>query len=462
MFILIVGDILKNYKMDMTEGPLFSKIVRYSVPIILASLLQLLYNASDIVVVGNFGEPGSIGAVGNTGPLINLIVNVFIGLSVGTCVIIARYYGQKDYESASKAAHTSIVIAAIFGIVVGAIGFLISRPLLELMQTHPDVIDRSDLYMKIYFLGIPGNMMYNFGSAVMKAEGDTTRPLIYLGCTGLINVILNLILVICFDLDVAGVAIATIAAQYISAILVLIRLFRYDGHCKLSRSKLRISKNELIKITQIGLPAGIQGSLFSISNVIIQSSINSFQSPLLMDGNSTAGNLEGFIYVAMNSIAQATLAFVSQNYGALKLKRIDKSIAITSGLAGGIGLVLGLLFCVFSFPLAWLYNKDPQVIAYAQQRMYFVCGTYFLCGIMDVLSSAMRGYGRSTTSMIVSLLGACGFRIIWIFTLFISTKSLNILYLSYPVSWFLTICAHLTCLMITRKREKTKFKLIDT
>ncbi len=444
--------------MDMTEGPLFGKILRYSVPIILASFLQLLYNASDIAVVGNFGEPGSIGAVGNTGPLINLIVNVFIGLSVGTCVIIARFYGQKDYESAGKAAHTSIVIAAIFGVIVGALGFFISRPLLELMNTPPDVIDRSDLYMKIYFLGIPGNMMYNFGSAIIKAEGDTTRPLIYLGFTGLINVVLNLILVICFNMDVAGVAIATIVAQYISAVLVLIRLFKNDGPCRIYLSKLKISKNELTMIAKIGLPAGIQGSLFSISNVIIQTSVNSFQNPVLMDGNSTAGNLEGFVYMAMNSIAQATLAFVSQNYGAAKFKRIDKSITITSFLATAIGLVMGISFCIFSYPLAWIYNKDPAVIAYAQQRMYFVCGTYFLCGLMDVLSSAMRGFGKSTTSMIVSLLGACGLRMLWIFTVFNTTQDLVILYLSYPVSWFITDCAHFTCLMITRKREEKKAK----
>ncbi len=443
----------------MTEGPLFKKIVMYSLPIILASLLQLLYNASDMVVVGQFGAEGSLGAVGNTGPLINLIVNVFIGLSVGTCVIIARFYGQRDYESASRVAHTSVVIAAICGVAVGALGFFVSRPLLQLMGTPWDVIDRSDLYMKIYFLGVPGNMMYNFGSAIMKAEGDTKRPLYYLAFTGIVNVILNLVLVICCGLDVAGVAIATITAQYISAFLVLRHLFTAEGHCKISKEKLKISKNELLMVAKVGLPAGIQGSLFSISNVIIQSSVNSFQSSVVMDGNSAAGNLEGFIYVAMNSVSQATLAFVSQNYGAVKFKRIDRSIAITASLSASIGLVMGILFCVFSSFLLGLYNGNPEVIAYGQQRMYYVCGTYFICGIMDVLSSAMRGLGKSTTSMAVSLLGACAFRIVWIFTIFSATHSLDWLYLSYPVSWTLTVIAHFTCLIITRKKEAKKAQL---
>ncbi len=440
----------------MTEGPLFKKIVAYSVPIILASFLQLLYNASDIIIVGRFGESGSIGAVGNTGPLINLIVNVFIGLSVGTCVVIARYYGQHDYESASKAAHTSIVISAILGVIVGVFGFIVSRPLLELMDTPLEVIDRSALYIKIYFIGIPGNMMYNFGAAIMKAEGDTRRPLYYLAFTGIINVILNLILVIFFHLDVAGVAIATITAQYISAVMVLIHLVRSDGHCKIERSKLKFDKQQFIAIAKIGLPAGIQGSLFSISNVIIQSSINSFDDQLLMDGNSAAGNLEGFIYVAMNSVAQATLAFVSQNLGAVKFKRIDKSISITAVLTAAIGLSMGLLFCVFSYPLLSLYETDPTVIAYGQQRMYFVCGTYCLCGLMDVFSSALRGLGRSTISMFVSLGGACIFRIVWIYTVFAANHSLTLLYISYPISWLLTIIVHFSCLMVARKQEEKK------
>ncbi len=442
--------------MDMTEGPLFKKIVTYSIPIILASLLQLLYNASDMVVVGRFGAEGSLGAVGNTSPLINLIVNILIGLSVGTCVIIARLYGQRDHESAGRAAHTSIVIALVGGLSVAAFGFFLARPLLQLMDTPVDVIDRSVLYMKIYFLGMPGNMLYNFGAAIMKAEGDTRRPLYYLAFTGLINVLLNLVLVIVFHLDVAGVAIATIVAQYLSAVLVIAHLLKNDGPCKIVLSKLKINKHELVMIARIGLPAGIQGSLFSISNVIIQSSINWFDNPLIMDGNAAALNLEGFIFTSMNSVSQTTLAFVSQNLGAAKFKRIDKSIIMTASLSSAIGLVMGSLFCIFSTFLLSLYNTNPEVIQYGQLRMYYICTTYCFCGLMDALSSAMRGLGKSTTSMAVSLLGVCAFRIVWIYTVFASTHDLTWLYLSYPISWFLTSAVLLVCVIFARKSEEKK------
>lgn len=440
----------------MTNGPLLPKILVFSLPVVASSLLQLLFNASDMIVVGNFAEEGSLGAVGATTALINLVVNLFIGLSVGSCVVIARYIGQDDKKSISNAAHTSIVVAIILGVVVGIIGLCVSRPILTLMGTHVDIIDRSVLYMQIYFLGTPGNMLYNFGASIMRAEGNTKRPLYYLAAAGIINIALNLFLVICFEMGVAGVAVATIVSQYISAVLVIIHLLRTDGPCKIVPSKLKIDKHEMVMIAKVGLPAGIQSSFFSISNMVIQSAINSFGNVAIVDGNAAAGNLEGFVYTAMNSITQATLAFVSQNYGAAKSKRIDKTIKITAAITVVIGVVMGGLFCLFSKQLISLYNQNPDTIAAGKERMYYVCSMYFLCGLMDLLSSAQRGLGRSTTSMLVSLMGAAVFRIIWIYTVFNWCHTEMCLYLSYPISWLLTDIVHFICLMRTRKQEYKK------
>ncbi len=444
----------------MTKGPLLSKIIMFSLPVIASNLLQLLFNASDMIVVGNFAEPGSLGAVGATTSLINLVVNLFIGLSIGSCVVIARYIGQKDKKSITRAAHTSIVIALILGVVVGIIGLLVSRPVLTLMGTHKDIIDRSVTYMQIYFLGTPANMLYNFGSSIMRAGGDTKRPLVYMAISGVINIALNLFLVIEFQMGVAGVAIATIASQYISAALVIIHLMRSDGDCKISLSRLGIDRHELSMIAKVGLPAGIQSSFFSISNMVIQSAINSFGIVAIVDGNAASSNLEGFVYTAMNSISQATLAFVSQNYGAANSKRIDKSIRITAAITFVIGVIMGGLFCLFSKQLISLYNNDPATVEAGAERMYWVCSMYFLCGLMDLLSSAQRGLGRSTTSMLVSLMGAAVFRIVWIYTVFGMYHTEICLYLSYPISWLLTDIVHFICLMHTRKTEYKKLDAI--
>lgn len=437
---------------------MLKKILVFSVPVVLAGTLQLLYNASDMIVVGRFAEAGSLAAVGATSALINLIVNVFMGLSVGTCVVVARCYGQRDYESASRAAHTSIVISIVCGIFLGFLGFFLARPLLELMATPEDVIDRAALYMKIYFIGIPGNMLYNFGSAIMRAGGDTRRPLYYLTASGIVNVLLNLLFVIVFHMGVAGVATATIISQLISAVLVTIHLCKTEGACKIEYKKLKISRYELLLIAKIGLPAGIQGSVFSISNVIIQSSVNSFGS-VVMDGNTAAGNLEGFIYTAMNSVSQAALSFVSQNYGAVKFDRIKKVTAICSVIVVVIGVVMGGLFYGFSDTLLGFYNNNPDVIAAGKIRMSIICTTYFTCGVMDVLSGSMRGLGKSTTSMIVSLIGACLFRIVWIYTVFAAEHTLFWLYISYPISWVLTDLAHFTCFTVSLKKEERKAAL---
>lgn len=444
---------MKNAKIDMTEGPLFGKILKFSVPVVLSGVLQLLYNASDMVVVGRYAPEGSLGAVSATSALINLIINVLIGLSVGTCVIVARYYGEKNDEGISRAVHTSISVSLIGGVLVGILGVLLARPMLTMMGTPPEVIDRSVLYMQIYFCGMPFNALYNYGAAIMRAGGDTRRPMYYLASTGIVNVLLNLLFVIKFDMGVAGVALATIIAQALSAILVFFKLCRSEGADRIRIRKLRISGNELLHIMKVGLPAGIQGSVFSISNVLIQSSINSF-GPTVMDANAAASNIDSFVYTAMNGVSQATLAFVSQNYGAAKFKRIKSSVFQTIGITFALGAVLGVLFNIFAEQLIWIYNGDPTVISYGKTRLLIICLPYFLCGIMDVFAGAMRGIGKSTTAMIISLLGACVFRIIWIYTVFSAFRSIECLYLSYPVSWALTDLCYVIIFSRSLKKQK--------
>ena len=443
----------------MTEGKLFPKIVKFTVPVVLAGILQLLYNASDMIVVGKFAEPGSLGAVGATSSLINLIVNVFIGLSVGGCVVAARYYGQNNNEGVCRTSNTAFLISLIGGFFLAVIGFFAARPMLSAMGTPDNVIDRSVLYMKIYFIGLPGNMIYNFGSAVMRGCGDTRRPLIYLSTSGLVNVILNLIFVIVFKMGVAGVALATIISQALSAAMVVIYMIRTDAPCKISLKTLKISKKELMMIIKIGLPSGIQGSVFSISNVLIQSSVNSFGS-VVMDGNTAAQNVEGFIYVSMNSVAQAAMSFTSQNYGAAKFDRIRKTVMECAALAAGVGIAMGMLAYVFSPYILRLYINadlpDPLVIQTGQLRLSVIATTYLLCGVMDTLSYSVRGIGHSTLSMVVSLIGACAFRIFWIYTVFAADRSLSTLYLSYPISWALTASAHLICFTLMFKKERYK------
>ncbi len=443
----------------MTEGKLFPKIVKFTVPVVLAGILQLLYNASDMIVVGKFAEPGSLGAVGATSSLINFIVNVFIGLSVGGCVVAARYYGQGDNDGVCRTSNTAFLISLAGGALLAFIGFFLARPLLAAMGTPEDVIDRSVLYMKIYFVGMPASMVYNFGSAIMRGCGDTRRPLIYLAASGLVNVLLNLVFVIVFKMGVAGVATATIIAQAMSAAFVLIYLIKTDAPCKISKKNLKISKKELILIIKIGLPSGIQGSVFSISNILIQSSVNSFGS-VVMDGNTASQNIEGFLYTAMNSVAQAALSFVSQNYGAGKFDRIKKTLVQCCVLAASVGIVMSVFAVGFSGPLIGLYanneTPDPEVIKYGTIRLTIICSTYFLCGVMDSLSFSVRGIGHSTVSMVVSLIGACAFRVIWIYTVFAADRSLQTLYLSYPISWALTAAAHLICFIILFRREKNR------
>ena len=446
-----------RHEIDMTEGPLLPKILAFSGPLILTGILQLLYNAADVIVVGNYAGHEALAAVSSTGSLINLLVNVFMGLSVGASVAVARHYGARDIIAMRKAEHTAMTLALFMGVGVGIFGFLLARPLLQLMDSPPDVIDGAALYVRIYFLGMPANMRYNFGAATMRAVGDTRRPMVYLMISGLVNVLLNLLLVIVFHMDVAGVAIATVASQVVSMVLVLLCLFRTRGAIQLNLNECRIDRKSLRDIIRIGLPAGLQGSLFSISNVLIQSSVNSFGS-LVVAGNGVACNIEGFVYTAMNAQHQADMTFASQNYGAGKPDRVKRTLWCCLGVVTAIGLSMGLLILLFGRPLLGLYNQEPEVIAKGMIRMGIIMPTYFLCGLMDVMVGQLRGVGYSIMPMIVSLTGACLLRIVWILTVFAQNHDLTVLYMSYPVSWFVTFVIHFLCYMFVARKRMDKLK----
>ena len=443
-----------RYEMDMTTGPLIPEILKFSGPLVLTGILQLLYNAADIVVVGRFAGAASLAAVGSTGSLINLIINVFMGLSVGASVMVAKHFGAGNRQAVENGVHTAITVAILAGILVGVFGFVMARPLLRLMDSPPDVLDLASLYMRIFFLGMPANMLYNFGAAILRAVGDTRRPLYFLSISGLVNVFLNLFFVIVFHMDVAGVALATIISQIISAVLVILCLIHSDGLVHLNLRALRIEKRAMREILRVGLPAGFQGSLFSISNVLIQSSINSFQS-VAMAGNAASSNLEGFVYTAMNAIHQADITFASQNYGAGKARRVNQVMWACLATVSVIGLALGFGVLALGTPLLSIYNQDPEVIAFGLKRMRIILPTYFTCGMMDVMVGQIRGIGYSIMPMIVSLTGACLFRIVWILTIFAVPQyhTLEVLYLSYPASWVLTFSIHMICYLLVRKKR---------
>ncbi len=449
-----------RHVIDMTTGPLLPEILAFSGPLILTGILQLLYNAADVIVVGNYAGHEALAAVSSTGSLINLLVNIFMGLSVGASVVVARLYGARDIQGMRKAEHTAMTMALFMGIGVGIFGFVMARPMLQWMESPPDVIDGAALYVRIYFLGMPANMLYNFGAAVLRAVGDTKRPMYYLIFSGLVNVLLNLLLVIVFHLDVAGVAIATVASQVVSMVLVLVCLLRTRGVIQLNLRECRIDGKSLKEMIRIGLPAGLQGSLFSISNVLIQSSVNSFGS-LVMAGNGVASNIEGFVYVAMNAQHQACMTFASQNYGAGKYDRVRKTLWWCLGVVAVTGLVMGFGIWLFGGTLMSLYNSEPQVIAKGMIRMGIILPTYFLCGLMDVMVGQMRGIGYSIMPMIVSLTGACLFRIVWIMTVFAGNHTLEILYLSYPVSWFITFAVHMACYQAVKRKRLSPQPLSD-
>lgn len=441
----------KSYEMDMCNGPVLGKILIYSIPLMVSGILQLLFNAADVIVVGRYAGSQSLAAVGSTTSLINLLINVFIGLSVGVNVLVAQYYGAKKDKDVNETIHTAVAVSLISGIFLIAVGFFLSRPLLELMGSPDDVIDKSTIYVRIYFAGMPATMLYNFGSAILRAVGDTRRPLYFLCIAGVINVILNLIFVIGFNMDVAGVALATVISQVISAGLVFSCLVKSEGSLKLRIRDLKISRVKLKRIVKIGLPAGMQGAVFSISNVLIQSSVNSFGSTV-MAGNTASQNIEGFIYNAMNAVYQTNLSFTSQNFGGKKYKRIGRITVTCLAVVTAVGLAMGLAAYGAGEALLRIYSSDPEVIRYGLRRLAVFGTTYFLCGIMDTMVGSIRGMGYSVLPMCVSLAGACGFRVIWIFTIFQWNRTLTTLYLSYPASWILTGTVHIICFLVIRKK----------
>lgn len=445
--------IKKSHRIDMTTGPLTKNIIKFTIPIMLSGILQLLFNAADIVVVGQFSGKTALAAVGSTSSLINLLISLFIGLSIGANVLVARYQGANDYKSVAKTVHTSIALGIVGGAIMLLIGLFASKPLLILMETPLDIIDQSALYMKILFIGMPLNLIFNFSSAILRAVGDTKRPLYYLTVAGVVNVILNVFLVTVFNLGVAGVAIATVIAQLVSCTLILLCLKNETGAIKLYLHRISIDFEKLLLILKIGIPAGLQGCIFSISNVLIQSSVNSFGSTVVA-GNTAASNIEGFVYMAMNSLYQTCLSFTSQNFGAKNYKRINKVLLNCLILVTLTGLILGNSAYFLGDSLLKIYNSDPNVIKYGIVRLSIISTSYFLCGHMDVIVGSIRGLGYSVLPMVVSLIGACGLRILWIYTIFVNFRSLTTLFISYPVSWIITFLTHLICYFTVTKKFK--------
>ena len=447
----------KTYEMDMIHGPLLPNILRYAFPLMLSGILQLMFNAADVIVVGRFAGSQALAAVGSTGSLINLLINLFVGVSIGTNVLVARYYGARDWDGIQETINTSIITAAVGGVALVFIGFFVSRPLLELMGTPADVIDHSVLYMRIYFAGMPFFMLYNFGAAILRSVGDTKRPLYFLMIAGVINVILNLILVIVFHMGVAGVAIATVASQVVSCVLVMRCLIHNEGAIHVNLGNLTFNKKRMTEMLRIGLPAGFQGMVFSISNVLIQSSVNSFGS-IVMAGNTAAANIEGFVYTAMNAFYQTNLSFTSQNYGAKNKERIGKVLLCCLGLVTVVGAVVGNGAYLLGNFLLGFYTTDPQVIVYGMNRLAIISTMYFICGLMDVMVGSIRGLGYAVMPMIVSLMGACAFRVVWIFTVFRIFHTQFSLYISYPISWTITFAVHLICFLAVRKKVFAKME----
>lgn len=446
----------RRHEIDMCSGSVLKKMLAFSLPLMCSGILQLLFNAADIVVVGRFAGDNSLAAVGSTSSLINLLTNLFVGLSIGTNVAAARAFGAKHEKDVSTIVHTSIPLGAVCGIFMTAIGLIGAEKVLGIMQTPADVLPLAVIYLRIYFIGMPAVMIYNFGSAILRSIGDTKRPLYYLLISGAVNVVLNLIFVICFDMGVAGVALATVISQVLSAFLVVRCLTKESGAVHLDLKKMKIDTKELLLILQIGLPAGFQGAVFSLSNVVIQSAVNSF-GEVTVAGNSAAGNIEGFIYIAMNSFYQSTLSFMSQNMGAGKYDRINKIVITGLSCVAAVGLILGNAAALFGEQLLGIYSDSPDVIAAGMIRIKIICCTYALCGIMDVMVGALRGLGYSVLPMIVSLIGACGLRLVWIATVFQMPEyhAISTVYYSYPITWTITFAAHIICyLILSRKYTK--------
>ena len=440
-----------RYEMDMTTGPILPNMIRFAIPLMLSSLLQLMYNAADMVVVGRFAGSASLAAVGATGAITSLLVNLFLGLSVGANVTVAQHYGAGRHSDVAESVHTTVALSLVGGLVIGMLGIVLARPLLTMMATPVDVIDHSVLYMQIYFAGMPATLGYNFCAAILRAVGDTRRPLYYLTISGLVNVLLNLLFVIVFKMGVAGVALATIISQIISMALVVLCLMRSEGSIRLDLKQLRLHKDKALQILRVGLPAGLQSCMFSISNTLIQSSINSFGSAA-MAGNTAAGNIEGFVSTPLSAFYQATMSFTSQNYGARKPERLSRIAWCGVLLVVSIGLTLGRLIVYFGADLLGIYSVDPAVIEWGLNRMKLMGWLSFINATSDIFVGEMRGMGNSIFPMFVSIMCICVFRVFWILTVFAAFPTQNILYASYPISWTLSACIQFICFMIHKNK----------
>lgn len=444
-----------KYEIDMCNGTIMDKLISFALPLMLSGVLQLMFNAVDIIVVGRFTGSQALAAVGSTSALINIFTNLFIGISLGSNVLAARFYAAGKSKEMSETVHTSITIALISGIIMAFVGAIFAKGALELMDTPDDVIDQSVLYMRIYFMGMPFFMLYNYGAAILRAVGDTKRPLLFLIISGITNAVLNLILVIVFGLGVAGVAIATVIAQLISCVLVLACLCRSQSSYRLYFNKLGIRGDYMVQIFKVGVPAGIQSVVINFSNALLQSSVNSFGSTA-MAGYTAANNLLGFLYVSINSVTQACMSFTSQNLGVGKFKRMDRVLIDCIILSVAVALVMGSSFYIFGRQLIGIYTSDAEVVKCGMEILAYTTLTYFLCGIMDLIPGALRGMGYSAVPMVLSVIGTVGTRVFWIFGIFPYYRSLGILFVSYPASWGLTIVLQAACFYFVRKRVHGK------
>ena len=448
-----------KYEIDMCNGTIMDKLISFALPLMLSGMLQLMFNAVDIIVVGRFSGSRALAAVGSTTALINVFTNLFIGISLGANVLAARFYAAGKEKEMSDTVHTAIAIAIISGLIMAFVGLVFSKGALELMDTPEDVIGQAALYMRIYFIGMPFFMLYNYGAAVLRAVGDTKRPLMFLIVSGCINAVLNLILVIGFSLSVVGVAVATVISQMISCILVLRCLYKSEGSYQLRFSKLKINKKYMIQIFQVGVPAGIQSTVINFSNVLLQSSVNSFGS-VAMAGYTAANNILGFLYQSINSVTQACMSFTSQNYGVGKYKRMDRVLADCMILTVAVSLTIGCSAYFFGNYILRIYTSDAEVIKCGLEILSITTVPYFLCGIMDLFPGALRGMGYSAVPMILSVIGTVGMRVLWIYAVFPSNRSLYVLFISYPASWGITIVMQVICYIFVRKKVHGKIKNI--
>ena len=439
---------------NIIDGPVLPNMLRYALPIMLTNILQLFYNSADMFVIGNFcDDPNALGSVGCTGSLINMILGVFIGFGAGVAVTLAQSIGAGNMERASRIVHTSFCLSIVLGIIVTVLGNLISEPILHAMNT-PDVFLRgATLYVKIYFCGSIANIMYNFFAGILRSRGDTVRPLLFSMAGGIVNIILNLIFVLVFKMGVEGVAIATITSQFISAVLVIIHMTKLNDECRLDFKKLGFDISVLKQLTKVGLPAGIQGSLFSVSNMILQTGYNSL-GPVIVNANVAAMNVDGYIYNILDSFYHTCLTFCSQNFGAKRFDRVKKVFFVGTGTVTALGLVLGVFVYTFAEPLVGIFNSDPEILVYAKQRLALVALPYFLCGLMDVGSGFLRSIGYSFRALIITFLGSCVLRIVWVYTVFPIFNDVRALYAVFPVSWFITAATLFVMFFLCYKKEK--------